>query len=161
MSGDHEDDADDDDDGDADDDEEDDLMIMITVMMMRMLRMRMRRRGTMMMWRRRTNSKTRKHTVPEPAQSKCTWTLCRSYFVWKFPRKMPDPNPPHPFRASLRFRKALCIEIWRKNAVRQSPGKLFLRAFAVELHMDISPELLCVDANQFQKHSCGSSHEIM
>ena len=34
-----------------------------------------------------------KHTLCEPAQSKCTWTWYKSHFVWKFKGKMPDPNP--------------------------------------------------------------------
>jgi len=48
-------------------------------MMMRMLRRRRRsrrrRRRKMLMLRRKTGPKTRKHTLCEPAQSKCTWTL--------------------------------------------------------------------------------------
>ena len=40
-------------------------------MMMRMFRRRMK----MLMLRRKTGPETRKHTLCEPAQSKCTWTL--------------------------------------------------------------------------------------
>ena len=49
----------------------------------------------MMMWmlRRKTDPKTRKHTLRETAQSKCTWPFDKSHFVWKFTGKMPDPNP--------------------------------------------------------------------
>ena len=34
-------------------------------------------------------SQDRKHTLCEPAQSKCTWT----FHVWKFKGNWPDPNP--------------------------------------------------------------------
>ena len=37
--------------------------------------------------RRKTDPKTGKHTWHEPAQSKSTWTLHNSHFVWKFTRK--------------------------------------------------------------------------
>ena len=37
--------------------------------------------------RRKTDPKTGKHTWREPAQSKSTWTLHNSHFVWKFTRK--------------------------------------------------------------------------
>ena len=53
----------------------------------------MLRRRKMMMWRRKTDPKTGKHTLCEPAQSKCTWTCHEGHFVWKFIAKMPDPNP--------------------------------------------------------------------
>ena len=35
------------------------------------------------MLRRKTDPKTRKHTLCEPEQSKCRQTLCKSHFVWK------------------------------------------------------------------------------
>ena len=74
--------------------------------------------------RRKTDPKTGKHTVCEPAQSKHTWTCHKSHFVLKFTGKMPGPNPArailcgnlqercrtpipqHQFRASLRSRNA-------------------------------------------------------
>ena len=37
-----------------------------------------------MMLRRKAEPKTGKHTLCEPAQSKCTWTLHHSHFVWTF-----------------------------------------------------------------------------
>ena len=43
-----------------------------------------------MMLRRKTDPKTGKHTLCEPAQSKCTWTFHKSHFVWKFTGTMPD-----------------------------------------------------------------------
>ena len=65
--------------------------------MMWMLRSRRRRRKLLMlrrmMLRRKTDPKTGKHTLCEPAQSKCTWALHKSHFVWKFTGKVPDANP--------------------------------------------------------------------
>ena len=54
----------------------------------------LRRRRKMMMWRgrmlrRKTDPKTRKHTLCEPAQSKRTWTFEKSHFAWKFTGQMP------------------------------------------------------------------------
>ena len=64
--------VDDDGDGDGSGDGDDERK-----MMMRMFRRRRRKmlmlRG--MMLRRKTGPETRKHTLCEPAQSKCTWTL--------------------------------------------------------------------------------------
>ena len=37
-------------------------------------------------------SRARHGILCEPAQSKCTWTFHKGHFVWKFTRKMPDPN---------------------------------------------------------------------
>ena len=44
-----------------------------------------------------------------------------------------------------RVQEAFCIEIDRKNAVRQSLGHRFVRACAVETHMDISQEPFCME----------------
>ena len=74
-------DGDDGDDGDDDDDER--------KLMMWMLRRRRRRRNMMML--RKTDPKTGKQTLCEPAQSKCTWTCHKSHFVQKS-GKLPDPN---------------------------------------------------------------------
>ena len=68
------DDDNDDDDGDDDDDDDEGKMMML---MRRMLR-------------RKTDPKTGKHTVGEPAQSTCTWTFHKSHVVRKFAGKMPD-----------------------------------------------------------------------
>ena len=57
-----------------------------------MLRRRMLRR---MMLRRKTDPKTGKHTLCEPAQSKCTRTFHKSHFVWKFTGKMPNALDTH------------------------------------------------------------------
>ena len=59
----------------------------------------------------------RKHTLREPAKSKCTWT----------------------------FDKALWCGNLPKNAGPQSRGHRFVRACAVETHMDISQEPFYVE----------------
>ena len=46
----------------------------------------MRLRGRML--RRKTDPKTGRHTVCEPAQATCAWTFHKSHFVWKCTRKM-------------------------------------------------------------------------
>ena len=46
-----------------------------------------------MMLRKKTDPKTGKQTLCEPVQSKCTWTLDKSHFAWKFTGKVPDANP--------------------------------------------------------------------
>ena len=46
--------------------------------------LRRRKRKKMKMLRRKTDPKTGKHTSREPAQSKCTRTKHKSYYVWKF-----------------------------------------------------------------------------
>ena len=53
-----------------------------------------------------------------PALSKCTWTCQKRHFAPKFTGKMPDTNH------------------W---------GKHFVRACAVEMHMDVSQEALCAE----------------
>ena len=73
-----------------------------------------RRRRKMMRWRermlrRKTDPKTGKHTLWEPAQSKCTWTFDKSHCV--------------------------CVKIYRKNGT-PIPDTAFC-ACAVETHMDI------------------------
>ena len=70
------DDDDDDDDNDDEDDDEDEERNMMMWMLRRRKRMILRRRR-----RRKTDPKTRKHTLCEPAQSKCTWTFHKSHFV--------------------------------------------------------------------------------
>ena len=44
------------------------------------------------MLRRRTDPKTRTHTLCEPARSKCTWTFDKSHFVQEFTGKMPQTS---------------------------------------------------------------------
>ena len=66
-------------DDDVKGEEDDELMLRRKVMMLRM-----------MMLRRKTDPKTGKHTLCEPAQSKCTWTCHKRHFVQKFSGKMPN-----------------------------------------------------------------------
>ena len=103
--------------------------------------------------RRKTDPKTGKHTLCEPAQAKCTWTFHKSHFVWIFFWK----NAGRRFRskhfvracasrnAHGHFTRAICVEIYRKNAGRESRARHFVRACAVEPHMNISQEPFCVE----------------
>ena len=43
-------------------------------------------------WGGRPMPRDRKHTLCEPAKSKCTWTYHRTHFVQKFTGKMPDAS---------------------------------------------------------------------
>ena len=52
-----------------------------------------RRRRKMMMLRRKTNPKTGKHTLCEPARSKRTWTFHKEPFCVEIYEQMPDPKP--------------------------------------------------------------------
>ena len=103
-------DDDDDDDGDDDDDVEDDGDVDGKE---RKIGMGMLRRMKMAMLRRKTDPKAGKHTLCECAQSKCTWTCHKSHCVWKSTGK---------------------------NAGLQSRARHFVRACAVEMHMDVSQE---------------------
>jgi hypothetical protein len=81
------------------------------------------RRGKMMklrrmMLRRKTDPKTANHTLCEPAQSKCTRTFHKRHFVKK---------------------------IYRENPGSVSRVKNFMRACAVEMHMDMSQEAFCAE----------------
>ena len=78
----------------------------------------------MMKWRRRmlrrkTDPKTGKRTVCEPLQSKCTRTFHKSHCV--------------------------CVGIYRENGRGHLRSQHFVRACAVEIHMDISQEAFCAD----------------
>ena len=93
-------------------------MVMMMMMMMMMLMMTMMMMMMMMWWRRRTDLKTGKHTLGEPAQSKCAWRGYKSHFVWKFTREWRTPIPGTALCASLRsrnahghFTRAFCVEI--------------------------------------------------
>ena len=72
----------------------------------------------MMMLRRKTDPKTGKHTLREPAQSKCTFDMSQEPF---------------------------CMELFRKSAVRQSRDTRFAQACAIETNMDISQEPFCIE----------------
>ena len=87
----------DDDDGGGDDDDERKMMML------------MWRRRKMMKLRRKTDPKTGKHSVCEPAQAICAWTFHKSHFGRKFAGKMPDA----PDTTSIEHR-ALTVN-YRKN----------------------------------------------
>ena len=53
--------------------------------------------------------------------------------------------------------QAFCAEIYRENAGRFSRGQHFVRACAVEMHMDMSQEAFCAEiykenAGRFRYH---------
>ena len=83
----------------------------------------------MMMLRRRTDGRTRTHTLRESSQSKCTWTFPTSHFMRKFTVKMPGPRPGTTVCESLHSRNAFghfTIAISRGNSEvkrrQQAPG---------------------------------------
>ena len=95
----------------------------------------LRRRKMMMLsmtLRRKTDPKTGKHTLCEPAQSKCTWTCHKRHFVQKFPGKMPDANP----AASILCDPTQSKCTWtchKRHFVRKFTGKMpDVRACAVK-----------------------------
>ena len=110
------------------------MMMRTVVMMVVMIRMMMMMMMMMMMlrrmMRRKTEPKTGQHTLCELAQATCTWTCHESHFV----------------------------EIYRKNAGRQSRDTLFVRACAVDMHMDISQEPFCVEIYRESARSPGDYH---
>ena len=104
-------DDDDDDDGDGDgevhDGDDDDDYLMRWMSRTRRKMMMLRR----LMLRRKTYPNPGKHTLCEPAQSKCTWTGHKSH-----------------------------LEVRRKKARGQLRGQRFVRACAIQMHTDISQE---------------------
>ena len=62
--------------------------MMIWTLRRRRRKMKLRR----MMLRMKTDSKTGKHTLCEPALSKCTWTCHKRHFVRKFTGNMQDAS---------------------------------------------------------------------
>ena len=76
------DDADADDDGDVVDDDDERKMMMLMCRRRKMMMLRRR------MLRRKTDPKTGKHTLCEPAQATCAWTLHKSHFVLKLTGKI-------------------------------------------------------------------------
>ena len=97
------------------------------------------------MWRRRTDPKTG-NTLSEPAQSKRTWTFCKSHVASKFSGAMPDPNPKHdilcePANAKRTWAFHKSHVVWKfieKNAGPQFRGRNLESK-------DISQEPCCVE----------------
>ena len=120
--------GDNDDDNDGEDDDEDERK-----MVMLMLRTRKR-----IMLRSKTDPKTGKHTVCEPAQSKCTRTFHRSHLYGNLRGKWPRTPPRPAFCASLRsrnahghFTRAILSGNLQGNAARVAHGHRFVRACTV------------------------------
>ena len=78
-------------------------------------------RRTMM--RRKTDPKTWKHTLCEPAQSKCTCTCHQKHFVQKFTGKMPDANP-----AASILREPAQSKFWARSLNKISIRGLWARS---------------------------------
>ena len=99
--------------------------------------------------RRKTDPKTGKHALCDRAQAKCTWTFEKRHFVWKFTEKCRTQIPRPAFCASLHSRNAhghlrsaiLCGNLQEKS--RTPIPQHFVRACAVETHMDISQGPFC------------------
>ena len=90
--------------------------------------------------------------VWEPAQSKGTWELHKTRFVWKFTRKKLDAESadiilcePAESKFTWTFHKSHCLDFFWENAGPQFRGHRFVRACAVEVHMDIAQEPFCVE----------------
>ena len=126
-----------------------------------------------MMLRRKTDPKTGTHTLCEPAQSKCTWTFHKSHFTRKFTGQMSEPivSPErrHTLCAACAVeihldisQQPLYTDMYRKKSgaqsdrVRPERGHThFVRAYAVETHLDIS-EPICV---RIYKENAGAQCE--
>ena len=88
----------------------------------------LRRRRKMMMLRGKTDRKTGKHTLCEPARSKCTRAILRG----NLQGKCRTPSPRHPFCASLLNQNAhghvakgiLCKKIPGKGQTPRIPPRL-------------------------------------
>ena len=98
---------------------------------------------------RKTDPKTRTHTLCEPAQSKGTSTCHKSHVIRKITGRMPrprmSPERGHTFCASVRSRYA-CQYFTRTtfygNLQEKCCGADFVRACAVETNVNISQEPL-------------------
>ena len=88
----------------------------------------------------------------EPAQSNCTWTGHKSYFVWKFTGKKGGDTSedsvlcePAQSNCTWTGHKSHFVEIYGKKGRGHLRGQRFVRACTVELHMDRSQEPFCVE----------------
>ena len=106
------------------------VMVMVMVMMLRWM---CRTRRQMMILRRKTDPKTRRHTLCEPAQSKRTWTCHKSCFVWNLAGICCTSFPRHPFCANLRNRNGhfviFCRQFTGKMPDTQPTTSIKQRAF--------------------------------
>ena len=100
-----------------------------------------------MMLRRKADPKTGKHILWEPAQSKCTCTLHKNHFVWKFTGRVPGPYPatsvlcePAQSTYTRTFHKShFAWKVTGKMAA-DLRGQHFVRACEVDMHMNMSQE---------------------
>ena len=90
----------------------------------------------------------------------------KSHFVWTCTRKVPDPDPgthglcaPAQSKRTWAFHKShFFVEVYKKSAGPRSRGARFLRACAVEAHMDISQEPFCVEI--YRKNAAPASAHL-
>ena len=139
------------------------LMLMLMfwrrkIMILRRRKMMMLRRRKMMMLRsrmlrRKTDPKTGKHTLCEPAQSKCRRTLHKSHFASKITGKVAADTSGdivlcEPAQSKCTWthydtsQKPFCAVIYSENAGPISRDTRFVRACAIEMHMDITKAIL-------------------
>ena len=114
--------------------------------------------------RRKTDPKTGKHTLCEPARSKGTRTFHKSHFVEIYGESaVCQDREAHFVRACAIERytdvsqEPFCVEIYRESAVCQARDTRFARACEVEMHMDMSEEAFCAEiyrenAKHFRYH---------
>ena len=106
------------------------------------------------MLRRKTDPKTGKHTLCEPVQSKRRRTLHKSHFAWKITGKVAADTSGdfvlcEPAQSKCRrtlhdiAQEPFCTEIYRENGRGHLRGHRFVRACAVEMHMDTAQKPLC------------------
>ena len=103
--------------------------------------------------RRKTDPKTGKRTLCEPAQSKCTSTCHKSRFIQKFTGKMPLARTatqtlcePEQSKRITRFHKSHFIQKFTgKYDGAQNRDPNFVRACAVETQVKISQEPLYME----------------
>ena len=77
----------------------------------------------------------------EPAQSKRTWTCHENHFMREFTRTMPGTKIGTHHLCEPAQSKCTWASHKRKNAGHQNPDAQFVRACAIEMHMDKSQEL--------------------
>ena len=102
-------------------------------MMMWMLRRRKMMKLRRMILRRKTDPKTGKHTLREPAQSKFTETLHKRHFVREFSGKMPNANPgssilcePAQSKCTWAVTRGILRRHLQENAARVAHGHRFV-----------------------------------
>jgi hypothetical protein len=141
---------DDDEDGDGDDGDDDGDERKIMMLMWRTEKMMRLRR---MIFRRKTDPKTGKHTLCEPARAICTWTFHKSHFVSTCTGKMTGDTSgdivlcePARSKCTWTFHKSHFVwsmEMYGKNGWGHLRGHRFAGACGVETHGHFTRAILC------------------